>query len=116
MGQPMVRVASAKPATSGPVPSTACANVGTYVVRPSSTAPTRVAMTALATSTRRENTHRGSTGSAARRCTTRKIATSIAPLPSTARLGADVQAHAWPPSSRPRISSVAPAVSVMLPR
>src|SRR4051812_25697692 len=40
IGQPSSRVASAKPATSGPVPSTTWTYVGTYDVTPSRIAPT----------------------------------------------------------------------------
>src|SRR5215467_8643834 len=40
IGQPSVRAATLNPAMSGPTPITPCANVGTYDVRPMSTAPT----------------------------------------------------------------------------
>src|SRR4051795_12835296 len=69
IGQPTVIAASARPATTAPVPSNRCENSGTYDERPRVSTPT-TSEPALATlSTRIRNTHSGRTGSLARRST-----------------------------------------------
>ena len=66
----MVSAASVRPEVSGETPSSASRNVGTYDVRPMRMTPTPTDTSDAASSSRRENTHRGSTGSSAR-CSTR---------------------------------------------
>lgn len=115
-GQPRVNAPTVSPATSAPLPSTPCAKVGTYEVRPSRIAPTSSEARLLATTMRRVKTHSGSTGFAARRSTSPKAASTTAPPTNSARLCGEVQAHACPPSSSARISAPAPRVSSPAPR
>ena len=83
----MVRVASANPATSAPVPEHALGE-GRHVggQARAATAPTSSDTRRWPTSTRRVNTHSGSTGSAARRSTRTKTTRSTRPAAKMAML------------------------------
>src|SRR6195952_1868074 len=116
MGQPTVSVASAKPAINGVAPSTTCTNVGTYEVRPNSTAPTANETALPPSTTLRWKTHSGRTGSAALRSTNTKTTSEIRPTTKIEMLTGESQAQASPPSSSPRISSEQPTVSSVAPR
>ena len=76
-----------------------------------SSAPTPSWASALPTSRRRRKTHSGTTGSAARRSTTTNAQRAAAPAARTPIPAGDSQAHATPPSSRPRITSDHPVTS-----
>src|SRR3954452_22060974 len=115
MGHPTVRVARAKPAVTGPAPRTPCAKVGTYDVSPRTTAPTPTATRLEASSTRRVKTHSGRIGAATPRSTKTKATTSATPAANVATEASDVQDHAWPPSSRPRMIRAYPRLSSAAP-
>ena len=80
-----------------------------------STAPTPSAMRLVVSSSRRLSTQSGSTGSAARRSTNTNATSSTAPTAKTAMLVGEDHAHAWPPSSTPRMSRVIAPVSRTAP-
>src|SRR3954451_17336768 len=111
----MVSVARAEAAVTGPAPSTPWAKVGTYDVRPSTTAPTPTETRLDARSTRRVDTHSGRIGASPRRSTSTKARTSTAPQASVATDGTEDQLQAWPPSSRPRMTRAHPLPSRAAP-
>ena len=80
------------------------------------TAPTPKAIIAVVANSRRDTTHCGRTGSAARRSTRMNATNSSAPPANTAMLTAESQAQAWPPSRAPRMSRVSETVSSPAPR
>ena len=75
-------------------------------------APTSSDTGCAPTSSRRVNTHSGSTGSAARRSTRTKTTSNTQPADERRRCSiGELHAQACPPSSSPRMSSAQPAVS-----
>ena len=100
IGHPRVSAATARPETSGLAPAEISRNVGTYDVRPMSAAPTPNEMSDVVTMSRRENSHNGSTGSAARRSMNTNTVSSTAASENAVTLCHDHHAHACPPSSR----------------
>src|ERR1700712_1363582 len=108
MGQPTVSVASAKPAINGVAPSTTWTKVGTYEVRPNSTAPTANETRLPPSTTLRWKTQSGRTGSAALRSTSTKTISEITPTTKMDRLTGESQAQASPPSSNPGMRSEQP--------
>ena len=79
-------------------------------------APTPNPISAVDSSSRRENTQSGSTGSAARRSANTNAMRRRAPIANAPMLCGEFQAHACPPSSTARISAVSDSVSSTAPR
>src|SRR6478752_5175754 len=93
IGQPRVRAATAKPATTAPWPSTPWAYSGTYDVRPIRITPTNSDVALAPFSIRRRNTHSGRMGSAARDSTNPNTSSSATDTDSTATLAGEFQAQ-----------------------
>ena len=116
MGHPIVMAASANPATIAPVPSTPCANSGTYDVSPSISTPTTRETAIAAPTTRWRKTHSGSTGSAARRSTRTKAVSTTADPTSSPMLTGDAHSQMTPPSRSATSRATVPTRSSTVPR
>ena len=107
----MVRVVSARPATTGDTPSEPSRYMGTNEVSPIRMAPTASPAKVVVSSSRRVSTKPGRIGSAALRAANTNATSSTAPEPNAAKLAGESHSHVCPPPRIANTSSVNPSVS-----